>query len=173
LTAFTVTGPPDSGIIDLDLMPYWLGYTDPVNPFFFNKDQLQNAVNGFYTFRVKNQSGDYFVTTDYLEVVPPMDLPVIVSPADGAVNVSPNNVTLDWEPVAAADYYRIDLMFLRDGNWHYEPGFPVQLNDTQYLITLPANTPYRLQIRARQNDLFSNMDNEAKSEYRFFITSGG
>ena len=172
ISSFTVTGPPDSGIIDLDLMPYWIGITGPTTyvPWFYNGDQLQNAVNGFYTFRVENQNGDYFVTTDYLEVTPPMDLPVLIFPADGAVDVSPNNLTLDWEPVADAEYYRIDLEFFN--NFYWQLLTFSKPKDSQYPVpvTLNSNTQYRWQIRARQDDLFRNMDNESKCEYNYFTT---
>jgi hypothetical protein len=170
ISSFTVTGPPDSGINGLDLTPYWLGYTYPTERYFWNNDQLQNAISGFYTFRVENQSGDYFVTTDYLEVSPPMDLPLLVSPADGDENVSPNNVILIWEPVAAAEYYSIDLMFDNNGNWQTVAGFPLLINDTQYITNLIANTGYRWRIRARQDDLYSNVDIESRSGYNYFST---
>jgi hypothetical protein len=171
ISLFTVTGPPGSGINGLDLTPYWLGYTYPTERYFWNNDRLQNAIPGFYTFRVENQSEDYFVTTDYLEVTPPMDLPLLVSPADGDGNVSPNNVILGWEPVTAAEYYRIDLMFDNNGNWQNVAGFPILINDTQYITNLLANTSYRWRIRARQDDLYSNLDNESRSGYNYFATS--
>jgi ketosteroid isomerase-like protein len=171
ISSFTVTGPPGSGISDLDLMPYWLAYQIPTERYFWCQDQLQNAVPGFYTFRVENLSGDYYVTTDYLEVTPAMDLPVLVSPADGDQSVPPNNVTLDWEPVAAAEYYRVDLMFLNNDTWSYVAGFPVTLNISQYTVNLDPNTDYRWRVRARQDDLYNNIDNEARSGYQFFSTN--
>jgi ketosteroid isomerase-like protein len=170
ISSLTVTGPPGSGISDLDLTPYWLADQYPTERYFWNSDQLLNAVPGFYTFRVENLSGDYYVTTDYLEVTPAMDLPVLVSPANGDQSVPPNNVILDGEPVAAAEYYRIDLMSLNNGTWSYVAGFPVTLNDSQYTIDLDPNTDYRWRVRARQNDLYNNMDNEARSGYHNFAT---
>jgi len=103
--SLTVTGPPGSGISDLDLMPYWLGGGGSPWRLFWAPDVLKDAVSGFYTFRVEDKDGDYFVTTDYLEAAAQLAVPVQTAPADGEV-VSVGNVTLKWDSVAGADNYR-------------------------------------------------------------------
>ena len=108
IAALTLTGPPDSGLTDFDLMPCWIGDEDPIWRIFWCPDELQLAVSGFYTFRVEDVDGDYFVTTDYLEATPQLTVPVHVSPVDGAMGV-PVNVTLDWDPVELAEGYRVDM----------------------------------------------------------------
>ena len=81
---------------------------------FWNIESLTMGVSGFYTFRVENQTGDYFVYTDYLESTSHMELPVIVSPANWDV-VTVGEVILDWGPVDQADDYRVDMRYSDDG----------------------------------------------------------
>ena len=171
ISSLTVTGPPGSGIGELDLKNYWL----EAYHVFWRGDVPVNVASGFYTFRVENQNGDYYIGTDYLEATPPMDLPILVSPQNLAENVSPDNVNLDWEDVAAAGYYRIDLVYYDNGIGPYVTGFPVYLTGSAYTIPidLAPNTKYSWRIRARRNDLYDNLDNESRSDWNYFTKSGG
>ena len=174
ISSLTVTGPPGSGITNLDMLPCWLGNTYPTERYFWCDDQLQNAVSGFYSFRVENQSGDYLVITDYLEATPAMNLPAHVSPADEAEDVSPDNVLFDWNPVEAEVSYRLDLQLCTDGSCQYAAGFPVgNLSNSQFTVSLAPNSAYRWRVRAQLNDLYGNMDNESRTGWSYFTTSGG
>lgn len=167
ISTFTISGPPGSGLVDVDLMPYW-NDTDPSGWLgFWNTESLTVGVSGFYTFRVENQTGDYFVYTDYLEAAPHMALPIIVYPADGASNV-PVNVTLDWNPVDGAETYRVDMNYSDDsGNtWQGMPN--VYTDDTQATVTLNAGNDYQWRVRARQLDEYGEVDGESRSDWSTF-----
>jgi hypothetical protein len=175
IAALTVTGPPGSGLTDLDLMPCWLGDEDPVWRIFWCPDELQNAVSGFYTFRVDDVDGDYFITTDYLEATPQLAVPVHVSPVDGAMGV-PVNVTLDWDPVELAEGYRVDMQYsVDDGDsWHDMPHqYPANPTDTEVTVSLDPDTDYRWRVRARRFDVFGEMDTESRSDWKEFATAEG
>ena len=165
IASLTVTGPPQSGINNLDLMPSWV----PDYRGFWDPDSLNNAVSGFYTFRVENQNGDYYMLTDYLEAKPTLELPAIVSPEDGAVDVVPANVVLDWDPVARAEGYRVDLRFWDGDAWVYMPN--IYTGITQHTLSLSPGTRYRWRVRARIYDVFGNLDNESRSDWHHFDTS--
>jgi len=138
IAALTVTGPPGSGLVDADLTPCWLGGIYPTDPYFWCPDLLQNAVSGFYTFRVEDADGDYLVSTDYLEAAPQLAVPVHIYPVDGTPNV-PVHVTLDWDPVDLAEGYRVDMRYSTDGGttWLGLPNqFPANPTDTQVTVDL-------------------------------------
>ena len=165
IAAFTVSGPPGSGLDDLDLFPYWI----PDWLEFWNTESLTAAVSGFYTFRVENTTGDYFVYTDYLEAAPRMALPVLVSPAENEV-VSVGNVILDWNPVDQAETYRVDMQSSDDGGATWN-GMPNQYTDnTQATVSVNPETLYRWRVRAYQNDIYGEKDIESRSDWEQFAT---
>jgi hypothetical protein len=167
IAALTVTGPPGSGLTDFDLKPCWIG-EDSIWNIFWCPDELQIAVSGFYTFRVDDVDGDYFVTTDYLEATPQLAVPVHVSPVDGAMGV-PVNVTLSWDPVELAEDYRVDMEYSDDrGNtWQGMPNqYPVNPTDTEVTVNLDPDTDYRWRVRARRFDVYGEMDTESRSDWQ-------
>jgi hypothetical protein len=169
IAAFTISGPPGSGLVNLDLMPYW-DDTDPSGwRGFWNSESLTVGVSGFYTFRVEEPDGDYFVYTDYLEVAPHMALPVLVSPDDGEV-VSVGNVILDWDPVDQAETYRVDMQYSDDGGttWNGMPN--IYTDDTQATVSVDPETLYQWRVRARQFDLYGELDGESRSDWKEFAT---
>jgi hypothetical protein len=165
--SFTVTGPPGT-FTDLDLTPYW----DDLSPDeYFMKADIIDATDGFYTHTVGDADGNIHQYTDYLEVFPILAIPNLVSPI-GDVQVPSVNVTLIWDQVPEAQYYRIELM--RDtggGNWvnerdAYPGGGETQVN----FDNLPAESDYRWRVRPRQNDTHGDWDNETRSDYEYFST---
>ena len=174
IQSLTVTGPPGSGITDLDLKPCWFGELYPTTDrYFWCPDELQNAVSGFYTFRVEDLDGDYFVFTDYLEATPQLAVPVHVSPVDGAVDV-PVSVTLNWDPVELTEGYRVDMRYSTDGGntWIGMPNqYPPNPTDTQVTIDLDPGTEYQWRVRARRFDVYGELDTDSRSNWTWFKTS--
>lgn len=169
ISAFTISGPPGSGLVDVDLMPYW-DDTDPSGwRGFWNTESLTVGVSGFYTFRVENNNADHFVYTDYLEAAPHMALPVLVSPVDGDV-VSVGNVALDWDPVDQAETYRVDMRSSDDGGntWNGMPN--LYTDDTQATVSVTPETLYQWRVRARQYDGYGELDGESRSDWTEFAT---
>jgi ketosteroid isomerase-like protein len=165
--SFTVTGPPET-FTDLDLTPEW----DDLSPDeYFMKADIADATDGFYTHTVGDASGNIHQYTDYLEVFPILAIPNLVSPI-GDVQVPSVNVTLIWDQVPEAQYYRIELQ--RDtggGNWVGERNAMPDGAETQvFFDNLPAGTDYRWRVRPRQNDTYRDWDNETRSDYEYFST---
>jgi len=170
IQSLTLTGPPGSGITDLDIKQCWVGDISPLDRYFWCPDELQNAVSGFYTYRVDDVDGDYYVFTDYLELTPHLSIPFQVSPLDGAVDVSVN-VTLDWDPVDLAEGYRVDMRYSDDGGntWIRIPS--QKTSDTQLTVNLDPGTQYRWRVRARRFDVYGEKDTESRSDWSSFQTS--
>ena len=169
INSLTVTGPPGSGISDLDLKPYWIGGGGSPWRLFWAPDVLTDPISGFYTFRVEDEDGDYFVITDYLEAAPQLAVPVHVSPTDGEI-VSIGNVTLSWNSVVGADDYRVDMSYSTDGGttWY---GMPNQYTaDTQVTVNVDQNTVYEWRVRAKRYDVYGEMDNQSRSDWTQFAT---
>jgi hypothetical protein len=165
ITSLTVTGPPGT-FTDLDLAaewnPDWLEY--------WLEEDISKAQNGFYTFRLVDYLGNILETTDYLVVMPPLDIPNLVSPVNDAV-VPPGYVALDWDDVDGADYYRVDLERDVDGSWIRESAWP---SESQAVFILPGATDFRWRVRARQRDLYGeSYDNESRSGWAYFSTETG
>jgi len=165
VSSFTVTGPPGTSI-DPDFTKDWL----PDDEIFWRYEDLANATNGFYTFAIEKPDGNYYIHTDYLEATPPMDLAVLVSPA-AEETVTPGDVTFDWDPVANAEEYRVDMQQWDGSSWTgYVRLYPDPLSETFVIASLDPSTEYRWRVRARQFDLYGNMDNESRTEWREFET---
>jgi hypothetical protein len=164
ITSLTVTGPPET-FTDLDLAaewnPDWLEY--------WLEEDISKAQIGFYTFRLEDYLGNIFETTDYLEVMPPLDIPNLVSPIDGETTPSVN-VTFAWDPVDRLDYYRIDLDVWDTDRWRRT--LTISTTATQVDQSLAAGTDYRWRVRARQRDTYDTnyYDNESRSGWEEFST---
>jgi hypothetical protein len=163
ITSLTVTGPPGT-FTDLDLAaewnPDWLEY--------WLEEDISKAQNGFYTFRLVDYLGNIFETTDYLVVMPPLDIPNLVSPIDGATTPSVN-VTLDWDPVDRIDYYKFDLDVWDTDVWRRI--LMITTTATQVDQSLAAGTDHRWRVRARQRDMYEKYyDNETRSDWEYFST---
>ncbi len=172
IQSLTVTGPPGSGITDLDLKPCWIGDIYPTERYFWCPDALVDAVSGFYTYRVEDAGGDYYVFTDYLELTPHLAIPVQVAPVHDAVEV-PVNVTLDWDPVDLAEIYRVDMRYSDDGGNTWM-GMPNQHTaDDQVTVDLDPGTHYIWRVRARRFDVYGEMDTESRTDWSEFQTAGG
>lgn len=169
ISTFTISGPPGSGLDNLDLIPYWDDEDSSGWRGFWNNQSLTVGVSGFYTYRVENLEGDYFVFTDYLEAAPHLDLAVQVSPVDGAV-VDDGQVILNWNEVNQADTYRVDMQYSDDGGTTWQ-GMPnIYTDDTQATITANADTRYQWRVRARTYDNYGELGNESRSDWLDFAT---
>jgi hypothetical protein len=165
--SFSVTGPPGT-FTDLDLIPEWDGgYYDE---YFLGAD-IADATDGFYTYTVGDVSGNTLQSTDYLEVLPLMDIQNLDSATVGGA-AEPYNVTLKWYPVAEAQYYKVELQRYTGGiYWVYVDSASVDVSEIQWVFyNLTSATDYRWRVRARQNDFYGNMDNESRSDWAPFST---
>ena len=163
IASLTVTGPPGT-FTDLDLT---LDYYPDDFEYWYSED-IANAKSGFYTLEIVDNDGNIFVTTDYLQIAPLLDVPNLVSPAEDA-EVPPGNVTLDWADVAQADYYRVELERWDGENWIRENKYP---GESEVVFNgLDPETDFRWRIRARQNDVFGENDNESRCDWRDFTTT--
>jgi ketosteroid isomerase-like protein len=165
IASLTVSGPPGSGIDGLDLKSSW----DAFYQEFWDDESLKDAVSGFYTFRVKEPDGNYFIRTDYLQVTPYLALPVHVSPQNGDLDVGPlNGVVLDWDPVDLAEGYWVQIQFKGGGGnrWYWTgPNTQVTVPDP-----LDPATDYQWRVRANVYDLYGEFDNQSRSDWTWFRT---
>ena len=167
IASVTVTGPAASGMVDLPI-PWdpaggWYGFwLLPPN------DDISQAADGFYTFEVIDVDGNLTVYTDYLALAAPLDIPVLVSPADAETNVS-TNVTFQWDPVAGANSYMLRVYEVESGTRVVN----ITTDETTYDATLDPGTDYEWQLRARYYDPNdgAEYDNESRSSYRSFTTA--
>jgi len=76
IAALQLTGPPDSGVVDLELVDTW----DPDEYWsgFWKTLDMSSAKNGFYSFHVTDINGNYLLYTDYL-ASKPSPLPTVTS----------------------------------------------------------------------------------------------
>jgi len=163
ISSLTVTGPPGT-FTDLDLAAAW----DPSWLEYWLEEDISNAQNGFYTFRLEDVSGNIYETTDYLVVMPPLDIPNLVSPIDGATTSS-TDVTLDWNPVAGTDVYRVDVDVWDIDHWRRT--LRITTSADQADASLAAGTDYRWRVRPRQTDKYeAYFDNESSSGWEEFST---
>jgi ketosteroid isomerase-like protein len=167
--SFSITGPPGT-LIDKNLMPYW---DDAYDEYFLRAD-MTDATDGFYTYTVGDASGNIHQYTDYLEVWPFMDIPNNL--AETVTAGPPFNVTLTWDQVPQAQYYRIELQRDTDTtageNWVGErDAFPGGTETQVIFDDLPAGFDYRWRVRPRQNDAYQELDNETRSDWAFFSTT--
>ena len=163
IASLKVTGPPGT-FTDLDLTQGW----DPEWLEYWYSEDIANIKNGFYTLEVVDDAGNIFVTTDYLQIMPLLDVPHLIFPVDGIL-VPPGNVTLDWADVDQADYYRVELERWDGGNWIRENKYP---SESEVVFNaLAPETDFRWRIRARQEDIYGEYDNESRCGWRYFSTA--
>jgi len=165
VSSLTVSGPPGTNV-EPDL---WQDYKADWGGFFRQED-LANAVNGFYTFTIVEPDGDYIIYTDYLETTAPMAPAALVTPAEDDI-VPPGDVILDWDLVADAKSYRVDMQSCDGYSWiAMDNVYPDPPGESSVTVSLDQCTCYRWSVRAQQMDIFDNMDNESRTEWREFKT---
>ena len=170
IESFTLTMPAPSNYETMDLMDYWDDeYTEFWGSIPLSYDEMPN---GFYTFTITDTSGNFFSYSDYFEKQALMDVPVHVSPVDGAY-LPPGNNTFSWEPVSGTDVsYRIELQKEIDGSWVNISS--INLDTTSYTFSLEAGTNYQWRVRAMQADRLDGKDfreNEARSSWDYLTVS--
>jgi len=168
LASITVTGPPGSGIDDLDLKPSW--EDDGSWRGFWDMDSLKNAVSGFYTFRVEEADGDYSMVTDYLDATYRLAIAENLDPFDGEGGVPTGSVKLSWAPVDHAHAYRIDMRFSTDEGktWNGIPS--LNTSNTEVTVNLDPKTQYEWRVRARRFDVYWEVDSESRTDWAWFAT---
>jgi hypothetical protein len=169
ISSLTISGPPGTSI-DPNLKQDW--YEEPAWRGFWRDEDFADATNGFYTFKVvEAQTGNFFEVTDYLEMMPLLDCPTIISPADGVV-VAPGDVTLEWSPVDGADYYWVSIGYIENDVYYGMDG--IYASDAQVVVpNLPAGTDFWWAVRAMKDDLYRELDNESTSVWTSFSTGQG
>jgi hypothetical protein len=171
IASLTLTGPPESEIVDFEIP--W----DPITGWkgFWWEFDIARAKSGFHTFEVIDVNGNSVLYTDYLQPSTPLEMPLLVNPADSATGV-PTNVTFEWAPVAGANSYK--LRVYEDG------GGPRVVNITTDQTTYTAATldpamTYEWQVRAKYidpndgdaDDDGAEYDSESRSSYLSFTTA--
>ena len=168
----------ESFVIDLDIMDCNGEYISPDNIAFLTIDGppetiisaegITNGTNGFYTFTLEDTNGNIWQSTDYLDLdlAQPLTPPELISPDDGAVNISPGEVSLSWDPVGNSDYYWVDFINISEAR---------QENSTKVIATCPADTTFEWRVVARHYDLYGwlngDYDYESISGWWSFTTA--
>ena len=164
-----IMGPPSTDI-DFFLKRDW----NPVVLEYFRAEEITDAKNGFYTFTLFTVEGDLIEFTDYLQVMPLLDIPNLVFPIGGVVMSTYGvlwwppivDVTFDWDGVERADYYIVDLQYDEAGTWR---SFAMEeVGQSQITLTLPRGRNWRWKVSARQNDRYGELDNESRSDWEYF-----
>lgn len=163
IASLTITGPPGTSI-DPDLKKDW--FPDYLE--YFRSEDIANATNGFYTFTLTTNDGRVNQFTDYLQVMELLDIANLVYPI-GGITVPAGDVTLDWDDVDQVHYYRVDLQYYDAGTWRYEA--QLYLGQSEQTINLPGGMDWRWRIRARQDDIYGELDNESRTYWEYFSTS--
>jgi hypothetical protein len=80
------------------------------------------------------------------------------------------DVILDWDPVDQAETYRVDIRNSDDGGttWNIMPN--ISTDDTQATVSVNPKTRYQWRVRARQYDIFGELDGESRSDWKEFST---
>jgi hypothetical protein len=166
----TITAPPGISI-DPDLTPGW--YERPRKPGrrgFRRIEGIEKARSGLYTYTIEDHNGNFLDFTDYLETSAPLAIPNLVSPRDGEV-VPAGDVLFVWDSVDQTDDYKLKIEYLEDGVWMSDMD-RVKTTDTQLVVDLPAETDFRWVVKARQTDVYGNVDAISKSVEAYFSTFG-
>ena len=170
IASLTITGPPGTSI-DSDLKKNWLD--DGSWRGFRKVEDVTNGTNGFYTFTLEDVNGNKWFLTDYLnlDLAQHLRAPELISPDDGAVDISPGEVTLTWNPVDDVNYSLVDFINIIESR---------NESANQVVVTCPASTTCgwrvqakRLEIYGRRNEDWWNgdYDYESTSNWRSFSTS--
>ena len=169
----------ESFVIDLDFLDCNGEYiTAPDNIAFLtidgppetiiSADGITNGTNGFYTFTLEDTNGNIWQSTDYLDLdlAQPLNPPELTSPDDGAVNISPGEVSLIWNTVDNSDYYWVDFTDISDAR---------QESPTEVIATCPADTTFEWGVIARHWDIYGpwdgDYDYESISDWWSFTTA--
>jgi len=165
ITSLTITGPPTTTtIIDPDLKQNWL----PEYLEYFRDEDIGNAKNGFYTFTLETSDGKVIQSKDYLQVMPFLNIANLGSPI-GGISIPGGDVTFDWTDVDRADYYAVDLQYYDAGTWRQWAR--INASQSGLTVNLPGGMNWRWRVRARQNDLYGELDNESRTDWAYFSTS--
>ncbi|MEA3361490.1 MAG: nuclear transport factor 2 family protein, partial [Thermodesulfobacteriota bacterium] len=165
IASLTITGPPGTSI-DSDLKKSWLD--DGSWRGFRKVEDVVNGTNGFYTFTLEDVNGNKWFFTDYLnlDLAQPLRAPELISPDDGAVDISPGEVTLTWNPVDDGDYSWVDFINIIEAR---------NESANQVVVTCPASTTCSWRVLARRFDIYGpwngDYDYESTSNWRSFSTS--
>ena len=166
IETFTLTMPAPFNAESIDLMNFYEDeYTEFWGSIPLSYDEMSN---GFYTFTVTDTSGNFYSYSDYFEKRPLMDVPVHISPIDGAY-LPPGDNIFSWETVPGTDVsYRIELQEEIDDSWVNIA--TINLDSTSYTFYLEAGSKYQWRVRAMQNDRLGGDDfreNEARSDWDY------
>jgi hypothetical protein len=130
-----------------------------------------------------NDAGEYYriaaefidcADNQYIDTTAPISTFTISGPpGSGLVDaevVSLDNVILDWDPVDRAETYRVDMRYSDDGGttWNIMPN--INTDDTQATVSVNPETRYQWRVRARQYDVYGELDCESRSDWKEFAT---
>jgi hypothetical protein len=162
IASVTITGAPGSGISDFEIpwdpIPGWKG--------FWWEFDIASAKSGFHTFHIIDANGNTALYTDYLQPSIPLDMPVLVNPAEGESGVQ-SNLTFEWMPVAGANSYKLEVY---DGSTKV---ISSTTDQTTVNASLDPSTIYDWRVRARYVDPNdgAEYDSESRSGYQSFTTA--
>lgn len=171
IAGIQVTGPPNSGVEDLELVDNW--DPDAYWSGFWTTLDISAAMNGFYTFHVTDINGNYLLFTDYLATAFTLEVPVLTSPEDGVTNV-PAEVAFEWQVVTNANGYLLEVFEIDPVT--EELGAKVlhqPVTQTLYTASLDSGKTYNWRVRARYYDLNDDdlYDSESRSSFRELSTA--
>ncbi len=161
IVSLTVTGPPGSDINAYDMKPHW--YLTPDYSEFWVEMDISKAVKGYYTFEWTDKFGSSLLVTDYLSTTSELPIPVLTSPIN---NAALNSATVDfqWQPVAGADRYRVEVYDAGDARIINE-----RTNLTSYEDSLPTGASYKWRVRAEYHEQYGgNRDSESRCDKQNF-----
>jgi hypothetical protein len=175
VSSVTVTGPPGSNMQSLNMT---IGDWFDSDKIFFKREDISKAVSGFYEFRLEEPDGDYFIFTDYLELTPPLDKPIPLSPTADE-SVPPGWVSLRFGPVAGAHAYRVDMQRWNAATETWDGMDSLYYDAPSFGVDLEADTTFRWRPRARYYDNYNRfdyytgaLDNESRNAWQVFTTDG-
>ena len=166
IAALQLTGPPDSGVVDMELVDtwdpdeYWSGFWETLD--------MSSAKNGFYSFHVTDINGNYLLYTDYLATAVAIDAPELTSPDDGVTGM-PTEVTFEWQAVTDGNSYKLEVYEIDSGTKVVSK----TTDQTSYTATLDSGISYEWRVRARYYDPNDGglYDSESRSSFRTLSTS--
>ncbi len=136
-----VTADPQGGLVDFGLTELFFETSEPMNSEVPIVDVLARLPAGMYTFTGDMVGGDPSAITATLTHDIPSG-PVLRTPADGASDVDPENLTVTWDPVTTdldgevVNIVGYQVIVALDA----EPQFPHGFAHPIFSIYLPATT---------------------------------
>jgi hypothetical protein len=171
IAGLQVTGPPNSGVVDLELVDNW--DPDAYWSGFWTTLDISTAKNGFYTFHVTDINGNYLLYTDYLATTFTIGAPLLTSPEDGVTGVS-TEVVFEWQAVTSANKYMLEV-FEVDAATGVLGAKAISLttDQTSHTAILDSGKKYNWRVRSRYYDPNDGdaYDSESRSAFRTFSTS--